>query len=137
MALTSNPDWTSLPLDLLHSILDYLVPVEDYPTFGEVCPQWKHAVDEKLEDLRSNHKRHCRLHQQFPLLLAPTSNDFGEERFCLYDVMQEKSLLEFDFRMERRKCEGCSHGWLILVEDYKVILFNPISGKFIDLPPLE
>ncbi|KAL6331320.1 hypothetical protein AAG906_011257 [Vitis piasezkii] len=99
--------------------------MEDYLRFSEVCIEWQYAVREKFQHLRSNHKRHCRLHQK--------------ERCCLYDVMTGKSLWEFQLRLGRSKCEGSSHGWLILVEDdsYKVTLFNPCSSKLIHLPPLE
>ncbi|RVX10083.1 hypothetical protein CK203_012864 [Vitis vinifera] len=71
MALPSSSDWPSLPINLLDSILDYLVPMEDYLTFSEVCIEWHYAVRGKLQHLRSNHKRHRRLHQQVPLLMAP------------------------------------------------------------------
>ncbi|KAL6311630.1 hypothetical protein AAG906_027370 [Vitis piasezkii] len=119
MALPSSSDW-------------------DYFTFGEVCIQWQYAVREKLQHLRSNHKRHCRLHQQVPLLMAPTA-DNSRERCCLYDVMNGKSLWEVQLRQGRWRCEGSSHGWLILVnnDSYKVTLHNPFSGKLIHLPPLE
>ncbi|XP_019081113.1 uncharacterized protein LOC109124048 [Vitis vinifera] len=138
MALPSSSDWASLCINLLGSILDYLVPMEDYFTFGEVCIQWQYAVREKLQHLRSNHKRHCRLHQQVPLLMAPTA-DNSRERCCLYDVMNGKSLWEVQLRQGRWRCGGSSHGWLILVnnDSYKVTLHNPFSGKLIHLPPLE
>ncbi|KAJ9696216.1 hypothetical protein PVL29_008456 [Vitis rotundifolia] len=138
MALPSSSDWASLPMNLLDSILDCLVPTEDYLTFSEVCIEWQYAVGEKLQHLRSNHKRHCRLHQKAPLLMAPTT-DNTKERCCLYDVMKGKSLWEFQLSLGRWKCEGSSHGWLILVEDdsYKVDLLNPYSLKLIHLPPLE
>ncbi|KAL6311548.1 hypothetical protein AAG906_005138 [Vitis piasezkii] len=112
--------------------------MEDYFTFGEVCIQWQYAVREKLQHLRSNHKRHCRLHQQVPLLMAPTA-DNPRERCCLYDVMNGKSLWEVQLRQGRWRCEGSSHGWLILVnnDSYKVTLHNPFSGKLIHRPPLE
>ena len=137
MALPRS-DWASLPINLLDLILNYLVPMEDYLRFSEVCIEWQYAVREKLQHLRSNHKRHCRLHQKVPLLMAPTT-DNTRERCCLYDVMTGKSLWEFQLRLGRSKCEGSSHGWLILVEDdsYKVTLFNPCSSKLIHLPPLE
>ncbi|RVX10076.1 hypothetical protein CK203_012863 [Vitis vinifera] len=115
MALPRS-DWASLPINLLDLILNYLVPMEDYLRFSEVCIEWQYAVREKLQHLRSNHKRHCRLHQKVPLLMAPTT-DNTRERCCLYDVMTGKSLWEFQLRLGRSKCEGSSHGWLILVED--------------------
>ena len=54
--------------------------------------------------------------------------------------MQRKPLVEFEFRLGSWKCEGCYHGWLILVGDrrsYEVTLYNPFSEKLIHLPPLE
>ena len=94
---------------------------------------WEHAFGVKVEDLKSKHKLHCGV----PLLLAPTSGNIGEERFCLFDIMQGKSLVEFKFPGQYGRCEVCSHGWLILVNCYKVILYNLFSGKLIHLPPLE
>ncbi|KAJ9681315.1 hypothetical protein PVL29_020275 [Vitis rotundifolia] len=138
MALPSSSDWASLSINLLDSILDYLVPMEDYLTFGEVCIKWQYAVCEKLQHLRSNHKRHCRLHQPVPLLMAPTA-DNPRRRCCLYDVMKGKSLWEVELRQGRWSYEGSPHGWLVLVDDnsYKVTLHSPFSGKLIHLPPLE
>ena len=139
MALPSSSDWPSLPINLLDSILDYLVPMEDYLTFSEVCIEWHYAVRGKLQHLRSNRKRHCRLHQQVPLLMAPLAGN-PRDRCCLYDVMKGKSLWEVQLRLLGRwRCEGSSHGWLILVaeDSYKVVLLNPFSGKLIHLPSLE
>ncbi|KAJ9681317.1 hypothetical protein PVL29_020277 [Vitis rotundifolia] len=138
MASPSSSDWASLSINFLDSILDYLVPMEDYLTFGEVCIKWQYAVREKLEHLRSNHKLHCRLHQQVPLLMAPSA-DNPRERCCLYDVMKG-GIWEVQSRLLGRwRYEGSSHGWLILVDldSYKVTLYNPFSGKLIHLPPLE
>ena len=140
MALSSNwnSDWASLAVEVLDLILDYLVPMEDYFSFSEVCLQWRHAVCGKLQDLRSNHKRYCRLHQQAPFLLAPTTDG---KKPCLYDVVQGKSNCEFELRLGQESCriEGSSHGWLILLhlDSSKVILYNPFSGEIIHLPPLE
>ncbi|KAJ9681429.1 hypothetical protein PVL29_020346 [Vitis rotundifolia] len=147
MALSSNSDWASLPRNLLDSILDYLVPMEDYIRFSGVCMEdyirfsgvcgeWRNAVFEKLRQLRTNHKRHCSLHQQVPLLMAPTT-DNSRYRGLLYDVMKGKSLCEFP-RPSLYHISGSSHGWLILVDkSYKVTLFNPLSEKHIHLPPID
>ena len=136
MALPSNSKWASLPGNLLHSILDHLLPMEDYPKFSEVCPLWEKTVSEKLEESRSNHKLHCRLHQALPLLLAPTTMDLPQ-RFSFYDVMEETSVLDYDSGPGRSHCEGSSHGWLILVNCYNVSLYNPLSERIMHLPPLE
>ena len=93
MALLSSSDWASVPINLLDSILDYLVAIENYFTSSEACIEWKYAVCEKLQHLCSNHKHYCRLHQQVPLLLAPTK-DNPRDGCNLYDVMKGKSLWE-------------------------------------------
>ena len=111
--------------------------MEDYFEFSEVCVGWKKAVCEKLEDLRSNHRRHCLLHQQVPLLLVTIKDHLGV-RFSLYDIIQGKSVWEFELReIENHwRFEGSSQGWLILFDfsTRKVTLFNPFSGKLIHLP---
>ena len=87
--------------------------------------------------MRTNHK-HDRPHQQqVPLLMVPTT-DNSTDRRCLYDVTR-KSLCEFQLKIPYNiRCGGCSHGWLILVEEsFEVTLFNPFSGKAIHLPPLK
>ena len=98
-------------------------------------PQLQKAVGVKLEDLKSEEEH--KLHRRVPFLLAPKAGFGGEERFCLFDVLHGKSVAEFNFRMGDWKCEGCSHGWLILLCGYKVILYNIFSGKLMHFPPLE
>ena len=70
--------------------------MEDYFEFSEVCVGWKKAVCEKLEDLRSNHRRHCRLHQQVPLLLVTIKDHLGFILTNIYWNLQKVISCEFD-----------------------------------------
>ena len=135
----SKPDWRSLHTELLESILDHLAPMEeDYLAFCEVCMGWRSAVLEKLQQLRSNHKRHCRQHERVPLLLLPSSGHEGGKYWYLYDVMKRSQLLPTIESWAREwRCDGSSHGWLILFHQNsrKVTLREPFSGREFRLPP--
>ena len=95
--------------------------------------RFEYAVRQKLQHLRSNHKRHCCLHQEVP----------DNTNFCLYYVTKRKSFCEVENENGWTEwiCVGSSHGLLILVDNYydssKVTLFKPFSGKDIDLPLIK
>ena len=142
MGLPSKPDWRSLPTEVLDLILDYLAPINDYFAFSEVCLQWQHAVLEKLPHLPSHHKRHCRHHQQLPLVLEIFSIH-DSDSCSLYDVMKRKTVGSVKpWQRGYWECEGFSEGWLILIHDdhsllFKVVLRDLFSGREIHFPPIR
>ncbi|KAJ9679199.1 hypothetical protein PVL29_021206 [Vitis rotundifolia] len=120
-------EWAWLPKDLLHSILDQLLPMEDVIRFSAVCTEWRSVAVENFES-RSLHRR------QVPFLMSRTKDDIGN----LHSVTQKK-MYKFRFPMpDNMKCCGSSLGWLIMVDvTMDVILFNPFSGNAITLPPIR
>ena len=138
---SSNPEWRTLQTKLLESIFDHLAPTEDYLAFSEVCIGWRSAVLQKLQQLRSNHKSHCRQHHRVPLLMFP-SCDHGRNKYWLCDVVKRRQLrpsMEESWASDEWRCEGSSHGWLILFHHNsgEVILREPFSGREIRLPPFR
>ena len=120
--------------------------MEDYlVAFSEVCIKWQYAVGEKLQHSCSNHKRHCRQHHQLPMLMLPVidNNNIDDRykgRFGLYDVTKRTWFRPVEPWPTEWRCEGCSHGWLILrhyKDSRKVILREPFSGREIRLPPIR
>lgn len=57
-----------LDSNVVESVLDYSVPREEQLS---AFSGWEYDVSQKLQHSRSNHKRHCRQHQQFPYLIVP------------------------------------------------------------------
>ena len=132
MAFPSKPDWGALNIDLLESILDYLLPTEEYLTiFSQVCIGWRYAVREKLQHLLSI--------QRISLLILPRLYDNGKKRYCFYDVMKKKNLFSVQSWPREWIYRGSSHGWLILLDSdsYQVILRKPFSRREIRLPPIK
>ena len=127
----SGSGWGRLPEALLHSILDYMVPIDGRIKFSAVCSQWRRVAWEHCRELRSKHT------QQLPLLMVPTP-DNSKVRRGLYSATR-KTLCRSQLSVPHNKrCCGSSHGWLITVDDSSVVtLFNPFSGKIISFPPLR
>ena len=131
-----SPGWESLPNDVLDSILDSLISIEDCIRFSAVCRTWRCVAVDEFRQIRGSN-RHDRLHQQqLPLLMFPADYSQRSNR-RLYSLIQKRF---FDFQLPApytRFC-GSSHGWLIMLGDaFKVTLFNPFSGEIITLPPIR
>ncbi|KAJ9679459.1 hypothetical protein PVL29_021403 [Vitis rotundifolia] len=129
--MASGSGWGRLPEGLLHSILDYMVPIDGRIKFSAVCSQWRRVAWEHCRELGSKHTH------QLPLLMVPTP-DNSKVRRSLYSVTRKtlcRSQLSVPYN---KRCCGSSHGWLITVDDsFVVTLFNPFSGKIISFPPLR
>ncbi|BFG28432.1 hypothetical protein CerSpe_147060 [Prunus speciosa] len=123
--------WAWLPSDLLHVIVEKLIPITDCIRFGAVCKHWQSvACHQKQQRLKSCHK-------QLPMLMVP-SKDNRHERRGLYSVTQGKTCsFELHVPYNKRLC-GSSHGWLACVdENLEVTLLNPFTKSTICLPPFK
>lgn len=143
MALAPAPGWESLPYDILDSILEDLVSIEDCIRFSVVCRTWRSVAVDNFRQIRGRNNRYDRLNQQqLPLLILPSSGQNNRSGRRLYNAIQ-KRFFDFQIRVpvpfEAMRICGSSQGWLIMMDDdtFKVALFNPFSHKFIDFPPIH
>ncbi|CAN0870365.1 hypothetical protein LINGRAHAP2_LOCUS9504 [Linum grandiflorum] len=133
MALpTEERDWLRLPDEILTSILQYLVNLQDYIRFSIVCKQW-HSV------AKAEKQNHIATRDQIPFLLVPTKD---LDQWSLYNVAQDR-ILNTKLRVripDGNRIHGSSHGWLILAgnanEIIAITLFNPFTQAQISLPPI-
>ncbi|KAL3830030.1 hypothetical protein ACJIZ3_018832 [Penstemon smallii] len=127
----SSPDWTSLPTDLVHLILEKLILLEDYIRFSAVCKRWfSVGQDQKLHRLKTN------IFNQPPMLVIPQGRTSPVTR-SLYNVMERKTYVGSRFEYDNFFV-GSSFGWLATVsENLAIDLINPFSGKTIELPPIS
>lgn len=125
---STSSDWARLPDGLLDSILEKLVPIShDYLRFSAVCKSWN--------SMALNHKQKHML--QKPWLLTSSWDDDCNERFMSLYSFTTPKICNFLFHIPHKRCYGSSHGWLILMGiERLLIVFNPVSGAAIRLPPL-
>lgn len=141
----SDRDWTSLPEDILHLVLDHQLYFPDYVRTGTaaVCSLWRGATLPVSAKLRS-----------FPKLLllasTPCSDNqedssrrrlFTADRKAFHGAPQIKLPPGFE-----KRCCGSSFGWLAVVTYRKIekrkrvslglSLLNPFTGATIRLPPI-
>ncbi|KAJ9186394.1 hypothetical protein P3X46_001971 [Hevea brasiliensis] len=106
--------WSELPPELLQTITQKQTNYIDYLSIRAVCKSWRSAIPRRPHDL-----------------LPPNHRGF-------YNLSNGKTyFLEFPQAYDKRCC-GCSHGWLVMVEDTPAIfLLNPLTKARIELPSLS
>ncbi|CAN0870371.1 hypothetical protein LINGRAHAP2_LOCUS9507 [Linum grandiflorum] len=129
---TEKTDWLRLPDEILTSILQYLVTLQDYIRFSVVCKQWYSVA-------KAEKHNHVATHEQIPFLLVPTRD---LDQWSLYNVAQDR-ILNSKLRLripDGNRIHGSSLGWLILAgnanEMITITLFNPFTQAQISLPPI-
>nr|CAB3473084.1 unnamed protein product [Digitaria exilis] len=120
--ITSPPDWTSLPQELLESIAKRLASGHDAASFRSACSSWRAAVP---------------FATAFgPLLLLPLHPDSDTVSFHSVSEKQTFSLT-LPFVLGKVPC-GSSCGWVALMdESASVTLLNPFTGAHVELPPAD
>ncbi|KAJ3699547.1 hypothetical protein LUZ61_003252 [Rhynchospora tenuis] len=118
-------DWADLPEELVTIIGEKITTNTAYIYLRFVCKAWRRALTPK--------PRH--LPPQSPWLLLPGIRDGFELDF--YDPFQSKfHRFQCPYMRGKDIC-GSSHGWLVLEDDLRVSLFNPITQCSLDLPPFN
>nr|CAB3477118.1 unnamed protein product [Digitaria exilis] len=120
--ITSLPDWTSLPQELLESIAKRLASGHDAASFRSACSPWRAAVPFATT--------------LGPLLLLPLRPDSDTVSFHSVSEKQTFSLT-LPFVLGKVPC-GSSCGWVALMdESASVTLLNPFTGARVELPPAD
>ncbi|OAY50511.1 F-box protein SKIP23 [Manihot esculenta] len=119
--------WSELPPELLLTITQKQTNYVDYISIRAVCKSWRSAIPKRPHDLL----RHL------PWLLLPYHKNSPNHR-GFHNLSDGKTyFLEFPQAHEKRCC-GCSHGWLVMVEDTpSIFLLNPLTKARIELPSLS
>lgn len=130
-------DLSCLPMDVLVSITERFLAIEDYVSFGGVCRSWRLALKSRssfswIEYSKST--KRCIM----PWLMLAEKKDDDEYRnnrgfLSLYsDKVYEIELPE----LRERRCWGSPLGWLVTLGlDLNINLVNPLTRVQIALPP--
>ncbi|KAL6194636.1 hypothetical protein ACLB2K_035717 [Fragaria x ananassa] len=129
-----KPNWSELPIDPCETILSKLTP-KSILRFKAVGPSWKRAVEFILRSSSFT----CAQEPPWHLL----HQQDGHCGFCFYSFEGKTYNLKKNMREElgHSVCLTSYQGWLLLVLQKmnfsKLLLFNPLSGTQLLLPPLR
>ncbi|KAF5199552.1 hypothetical protein FRX31_010864 [Thalictrum thalictroides] len=119
--------WSELPKDLLQQIFGRL-DLFDHYGFSSVCSSWRSVALHNRGSLR----------KKFLGLIAPEETAGSETRRLFYPLQCDSNNNNNPPKLpipHQYYCCGSSFGWLVLVDDsWDMHLFNPLSGKKIELP---
>ncbi|CAI0546194.1 unnamed protein product [Linum tenue] len=121
--------WSELPPELLTLISRRIIKVKDTIRFRVVCKTWWEILGEQQPLL---------FHQSSALLMLPYCNNEGNGSACRLFMDVERNQyhhLDFEEGLKQATCRGSAFGWLFMVQSVPV-LFNPLTGDQISLPPL-
>ncbi|KAM0890323.1 hypothetical protein ACQ4PT_027135 [Festuca glaucescens] len=121
-----SPDWSGLPADILHSILELLECLDNLRV-AAVCTAWHRTSSEAV----------CRI-SQTPCLLYCTKAA-GPSAVGMYSLLEQRAYTISlpDPPIAGRYLIGSSHGWLITADEKSdLMLLNPITGEQMRLPPV-
>ncbi|KAJ4764233.1 F-box protein skip23 [Rhynchospora pubera] len=125
-------DWAGLPPELVTIIGEKVTTNTSYIRLRLACKAWRRALP----------SRPCHLPPQSPWLLLPRIFTEGDgdgscdhsDELNFHDPFQSKThRFRFPYIIRKRICAS-SHGWLVLEDDLRLSLFNPITQSVIDLP---
>ncbi|XP_059289445.1 probable F-box protein At1g65740 [Lycium ferocissimum] len=130
--------WPRLPDLILNLIFKKLTCISDCLRFSAVCKSWFSYASQDYNALQLTIDSGTI--QQPPLLLILPTKTQTEEGSRVYSVTTGKILdfkLHNNIPLQGKICYGSSYGWLAFTMfDSTIGLFNPFSGKTIQLPPL-
>ncbi|CAL1386337.1 unnamed protein product [Linum trigynum] len=128
-------NWSELPPELLNLIGRRIIKVKDAIRFRVVCKTWWETLAEQQP---------LQFHQSSALLMLPycshneQGNGAGDNSCCrlFMDVARSQyHHLDFEQALKQANCRGSAFGWLFMLQRIPV-LFNPLTGGQISLPPL-
>ncbi|RCV38797.1 hypothetical protein SETIT_8G171100v2 [Setaria italica] len=128
--LVAGRDWSSLPEDLLISVLGAL-QVADAARSGAVCTSW-HAAYAAFRRLRFPSPRQPPCHLYASDALAPGATALH--------CPATGATLQIPFPLvplTHRPFLGSGHGWLVTADEASDLhLINPVTGAHVALPPI-
>jgi hypothetical protein len=125
--LLKDPDWSTLPRDLLEEIGTRLPSRREAVKFRSVCPAWRAALPFAKYIA--------------PVLMLPFDDESPDGAVTFYTVAdggRSTFTRNLPSLRGKRLC-GSSCGWLALVDEAagSPTLLNPLTGATIDLPPAD
>ncbi|KAL2491184.1 Uncharacterized protein Adt_26812 [Abeliophyllum distichum] len=127
--------WNQIPSDMMEVIARKL-GAGDRARISSVCKSWRSILDNEC----------IRKFPEIPWLLMPPKDPGNITRISFYSLFEGRI---YNFKMPKIREDDCFgkwvcgsvRGWLVIVGGLYLnpymILFNPISGAIIDLPPLN
>ncbi|KAL6194659.1 hypothetical protein ACLB2K_035740 [Fragaria x ananassa] len=130
-----KPNWSELPIDPCETILSKLTP-KSILRFKAVCPSWKRAVEFILRSSSFT----CA--PEPPWHLLPQQDGHCGFRFYSLEGKTYNLNKNIPEELGHRVCLGSDQGWLLVLvlqkmNFSKLLLFNPLSGTQLLLPPLR
>jgi hypothetical protein len=124
MAAPEDPDWSTLPEELLEYISNMLQSRREAIKFRSICPTWRAALPFAKYIA--------------PVLMLPFGPESLDGAVTFYTVA-DGGATTFTRNLpllRGKKLCGSSRGWLALVDEAaSVTLLNPLTGTTIELPP--
>ncbi|XP_061993851.1 putative F-box protein At4g22660 [Rosa rugosa] len=135
---SKKPNWSELPVDPCETILSKLTP-KSILRFKAVCPSWNKAAESILRSPSFT----CA--QEPPWLLLPQDgpgHDHSGFRFYSFEGKSYNLNKNMPEELGHSVCLGSDQSWLLLLvlqnmNNLKLLLFNPLSGTQLLLPPLS
>ncbi|CAB4291136.1 unnamed protein product [Prunus armeniaca] len=122
--MVADCDWSDLPQELVISIANRIVLMEDFTAFGAVCKSWRSAATKEIFTSRLTH--------QVPFIMHPVKDAAGMLEF--YSFKKDKFLMINLPEGEDEVCGSCL-GWLITKRgDSKFNLLHPLNHSRIKFP---
>ncbi|KAL6189337.1 hypothetical protein ACLB2K_040726 [Fragaria x ananassa] len=130
-----KPNWSELPIDPCETILSKLTP-KSILRFKAVCPSWKRAVQFILMSSSFTDA------QEPPWLLLHRQDGHCGFRFYSFEGKTYNLNKNMPEVFGHSVCFASDQGWLLLLvfqkmNFSKLLLFNPLSGTQLLLPPLR
>ncbi|XP_074289466.1 F-box protein At2g05970-like [Silene latifolia] len=123
-------DWSTLPLDLLATIVLKLETFEDFIYFSAVCHWWNHVSSSTKHQWRAI---------PMPWLLLAENNKNNPD--CVRKILNLSNNKCYKFTLPETfgaRCWGSPYGWIAMIDrNFDVQLFNPITKAQIHFPCLK